>query len=134
MARPENGKKGRKHLNTIADQVIAPAASCAKIGDFFRFMGDFLKDLGTHTADLAKKFPFLLGDREIIRLTDGELLKRLGAICSEVEVKVAGVAKELLEARQRVRDGLVDERMVARIHKRYNYRMHDLGEFMKTQL
>jgi REP element-mobilizing transposase RayT len=65
-------------------------------------------------------------------LTDEELLKRLGAIYSEVEV--AGVAKELREARQRVRDGLADERVVARIHERYSYRMHDLGEFMKTLL
>ncbi len=65
-------------------------------------------------------------------LSDEELLKRLGAISSEVEV--AGVAKELREARQRVRDGLADARMVSRIHERYSYRMHDLGEFMKTLL
>jgi hypothetical protein len=65
-------------------------------------------------------------------LSDEELLKRLGAIYHEVEV--AEVAKELREARQRVRDGLANEKMVARVHERFTYRMHDLGEFMKTLL
>ena len=63
-------------------------------------------------------------------LTDAGLLERLRAIYGEAEV--AGVAKELREARQRVRDGLAQVSMVEAIHGRYTYRMHDLSEFMKT--
>jgi REP element-mobilizing transposase RayT len=55
------------------------------------------------------------------------LLKRLGAFYSEAFVD--GVAKELESARK---EG--DEAMVAEIHARYTYRMHDLSEFMKTLL
>ena len=65
-------------------------------------------------------------------LTDEELLKRLRSIYGEAEV--AEVAKELREARKKVRDGLAGEVVVARIHERFTYRMHDLGEFMKTLL
>ena len=66
-------------------------------------------------------------------LSDEELLGRLRAIYSEAVV--AEVAKELAEARQKVRDGLAEESVVvARIHERFTYRMHDLGEFMKTLL
>ena len=65
-------------------------------------------------------------------LTDEELLKRLGSIYGEAEV--AEVAKELREARKKVRDGLANEMVVTRIHERFTYRMHDLGEFMKTLL
>ncbi len=65
-------------------------------------------------------------------LTDEELLKRLGAIYGEAEV--AEVAEELREARKKVRDGLANEMVVTRIHERFTYRMHDLGEFMKTLL
>ena len=66
-------------------------------------------------------------------LSDDELLKRLRAIYSEVFV--AEVAKELVEARQQVKDGLAEESVVvARIHERFTYRMHDLSEFMRTLL
>ena len=42
-------------------------------------------------------------------LTDAELLKRLSATGSEVFV--AGIAKELAEARERIAQGLADEAM-----------------------
>jgi putative transposase len=58
-------------------------------------------------------------------ISDDELLKRLGAIYTEAFV--ATVAKELMEARKTENQRLVDE-----IHARFTYRMHDLGEFMKT--
>ena len=83
--------------------------------------------MGNHVHLLLEVPPLAVGG-----LTDEELLKRLGAIYPDVEV--AAVAQELREARQRVRDALASERMVARIHERYTYRMHDLGEFMKTLL
>lgn len=54
--------------------------------------------------------------------SDEALLGRLGAIYSEAFV--AEVAKDLAEARQKVKDGLADESVaVARIHKRFTYRM-----------
>jgi len=65
-------------------------------------------------------------------LSDEELLKRLGAIYPEAVV--AEVATELREARKKVRAGLAHETLVTRIHERYTYRMHDLGELMKTLL
>jgi hypothetical protein len=60
-------------------------------------------------------------------------LKRLSAIYSEAFV--AGVAKELTDAKTVVyaNEGGLDE-AVAAIHKRFTYRMHDLGEFMKGLL
>ena len=66
-------------------------------------------------------------------LSDEELLKRLSAIYSEAYV--AGVAKELADARTSVyveESGL--EEALAAIHKRFTYRMQDLGEFMKGLL
>jgi REP element-mobilizing transposase RayT len=63
-------------------------------------------------------------------LSDEALLERLRAIYGEAQV--AEVAAELAEARQKVRDGLAHESLVARIHGRFTYRMHDLSEFMKT--
>ena len=66
-------------------------------------------------------------------LSDQELLKRLSAIYSEAFV--AGVAKELADARSAVyaeESGL--EEALAAIHKRFTYRMQDLGEFMKGLL
>ncbi len=66
-------------------------------------------------------------------LSDEELLKRLSAIYSEAFV--AGVAKELGEARTAdyaAESGL--EEALAAIHKRFTYRMQDLGEFMKGLL
>jgi hypothetical protein len=64
-------------------------------------------------------------------VSDDELLVRLKAIYNEAFV--ADVARELGEARERVRDGLAEESVVvARIHERFTYRMHDLSEFMKT--
>ena len=66
-------------------------------------------------------------------ISDGELLKRLSAIYGEAFV--AGVAAELAEARRQVAQGLADEAVVVkRIHERFTYRMHDLGEFMKGLL
>jgi hypothetical protein len=66
-------------------------------------------------------------------LTDAELLKRLSAIYNEAFV--AGVATELAEVRKQVADGLAEEAVVVkRIHERFTYRMHDLGEFMKGVL
>ena len=66
-------------------------------------------------------------------LADAVLLKRLAAIYSEAFV--AGVATELADARQQVKDGLGEEAvLVGRIHERFTYRMHDLGEFMKGLL
>ncbi|NQX01899.1 transposase [bacterium] len=66
-------------------------------------------------------------------LSDQELLKRLSAIYSEAVV--AGVAKELADAKTAVyveESGL--EEALAAIHKRFTYRMQDLGEFMKGLL
>lgn len=66
-------------------------------------------------------------------LSDGELLKRLSALYNEAFV--AGVAAELAQARQQVKDGQGEEAVLAgRIHTRFTYRMHDLGEFMKGLL
>jgi putative transposase len=66
-------------------------------------------------------------------LSDEQLLKRLAAIYGEAIV--AGVAVELSEARRQVEQGLADEAVVVkRIHERFTYRMHDLGEFMKGLL
>ena len=66
-------------------------------------------------------------------LSDEGLLRRLSAIYSEA--LVAGVAKELADAKTVVyaNEGGLDE-AVAAIHKRFTYRMHDLGEFMKGLL
>jgi putative transposase len=66
-------------------------------------------------------------------LSDEELLKRLSAIYSEAFV--AGVAKELADARTAddVEEGGLDTAL-ADIHKRFTYRMQDLGEFMKGLL
>jgi REP element-mobilizing transposase RayT len=62
---------------------------------------------------------------------DDELLLRLRGIYNEAQV--AEVAAELADARRHVAAGMADEAVVvARIHQRYTYRMHDLSEFMKT--
>jgi REP element-mobilizing transposase RayT len=60
-------------------------------------------------------------------ISDRILLKRLTALYSDAFVD--GVSKELESARK---EG--DEAMVAEIHARYTYRMHDLSEFMKALL
>lgn len=65
-------------------------------------------------------------------LSDAELLQRLRAIYPEATV--AAVAAELADARAKVAAGLGGELLVTRIHERYTYRMHDLGEFMKVLL
>jgi putative transposase len=66
-------------------------------------------------------------------LSDGDLLKRLSAIYGEAVV--AGVAAELADARKKVSQGLAEQEVVLkRIHDRFTYRMHDLGEFMKGLL
>ena len=66
-------------------------------------------------------------------LSDTELLQRLSALYNEAFV--ASVTKELADARQLVKAGLAEESVVvAQIHARFTYRMHDLGEFMKGLL
>jgi REP element-mobilizing transposase RayT len=66
-------------------------------------------------------------------LSDTELLQRLSSLYNEAFV--ATVAKELADARQLVKAGLAEEAIVvAQIHERFTYRMHDLGEFMKGLL
>jgi REP element-mobilizing transposase RayT len=66
-------------------------------------------------------------------LSDEELLKRLAAIYGEAFV--AGVAAELAVARQQVMEGLGEDAvLVGRIHRRFSYRMQNLGEFMKGLL
>jgi hypothetical protein len=65
-------------------------------------------------------------------LSDVDLLKRLGALYPEV--LVAEVAKELREAREKIAAGTGQADLAERVHQRYTYRMHDLGEFMKTLL
>ncbi len=65
-------------------------------------------------------------------LSDAELLQRLRAIYPEAAV--TAVAVELADARAKVAAGLGGEALVTRIHERYTYRMHDLGEFMKVLL
>jgi REP element-mobilizing transposase RayT len=66
-------------------------------------------------------------------LSDEELLKRLSALYTEAFV--AGVAKELAAARTAVytNEGGVGEAVDA-IHRRFTYRMQDLGELMKGLL
>ncbi|MFN6094645.1 MAG: transposase [Verrucomicrobiota bacterium] len=66
-------------------------------------------------------------------LSDTELLQRISALYNDAFV--ATVAKELADARQHVNAGLAEESVVvAQIHERFTYRMHDLGEFMKGLL
>jgi len=66
-------------------------------------------------------------------LSDETLLQRLSALYGEAFV--AGVAAELADARQQAAQGNADPRIVVqRIHDRFTYRMHDLGEFMKGLL
>jgi hypothetical protein len=59
--------------------------------------------------------------------SDADLLQRLKASCHEAEV--AMVAKRLAEYRKAGATELALE-----LHENYTYRMHDLGEFMKTLL
>ena len=63
-------------------------------------------------------------------LTDEELLGRLGAIWNEAQVDE--VARELAEARKKIRAGVAEESLAAEIHGRFTYRMHNLSEFMKS--
>ena len=66
-------------------------------------------------------------------IPDEELLKRLSAIYGEAFV--AGVAQELAEARAAgYKSPRGMDEAVAAIHRRFTYRMHDLGEFMKGLL
>ena len=65
-------------------------------------------------------------------LTDAELLHRLRAIYPADAVGL--VAKELQAARKAIGDGLADASYATAIHERNTYRMHDLGEYMKTLL
>ena len=83
--------------------------------------------MGNHVHLLLEVPPMKAGG-----LSDEELLQRLQTIYDEAVV--AEVAKELREARKKVKDGLASEALVARIHERFTYRMHDLGQFMKTLL
>jgi len=83
--------------------------------------------MGNHVHMLLEVPPLPAGG-----LSDNELLQRLRAIYNRPAVAV--VAKELAELRQQVKAGLADESLVREVHARYTYRMHDLGEFMKTLL
>jgi len=83
--------------------------------------------MGNHVHLLLEVPPLAVGG-----LSDNELLHRLRAIYKRAVVDV--VAKELAELRQQVKAGLADESLVKELHERYTYRMHDLGEFMKTLL
>jgi REP element-mobilizing transposase RayT len=65
-------------------------------------------------------------------LSDEDLLKRLSGLYSKAFV--AGVAKELADARKAAKDGTGSEMGAAEIHARYTYRMHQLSEFMKGLL
>ncbi len=76
-------------------------------------------------------------------LSDEELLKRLSATVGDLrrftaiygEAFVTGVEKELMDARTAVysnKGGMGGS--LAAIHKRFTYRMQDLGEFMKGLL
>jgi REP element-mobilizing transposase RayT len=66
-------------------------------------------------------------------LSDEALLKRLSGLYGEAFV--AEVAAELAEAKSQVTAGVAEESVVvARIHARFTYRMHDLSEFMKGLL
>ena len=60
-------------------------------------------------------------------ISDEVLLRRLSATNSEAFV--AGVAKEMADARSQGRNEWAGE-----IHARFTYRMHNLSEFMKTLL
>jgi hypothetical protein len=83
--------------------------------------------MGNHVHILLEVPPMPEGG-----LTDEDLLQRLRAIYPADAVML--VARELQAAREAIRDGLADESYAAAIHERYTYRMHDLGEFMKTLL
>jgi len=83
--------------------------------------------MGNHVHLMLEVPPMAAGG-----LSDNELLNRLRAIYSRA--MVAEVAQELAGLRQSVKDGLTGESMVRELHERYTYRMHDLGEFMKTLL
>ena len=83
--------------------------------------------MGNHLHILLEVPPMAAGG-----LTDEGLLQRLRAIYPEVVV--LSVAKELREARAAIGAGLAGEASATAIHQRYTYRMHDLGEFMKTLL
>ena len=66
-------------------------------------------------------------------ISDEELLKRLAAIYGEA--LVAGVARELADARKTVYISVAGmSEAVAAIHRRFTYRMQDLGEFIKGLL
>lgn len=67
-------------------------------------------------------------------IPDEELLRRLGELYGKDSVTVAEVARELAEAREKVAAGTASGELVARIHRRHTYRMHDLSEFMKGLL
>ena len=83
--------------------------------------------MGNHVHILLEVAPMPAGG-----LTDAELLQRLRAIYPADAVGL--VAKELQAAREAIGDGLADASYATAIHERYTYRMHDLGEYMKTLL
>ncbi|KAB2642877.1 MAG: chemotaxis protein CheW [Verrucomicrobia bacterium] len=83
--------------------------------------------MGNHVHILLEVPPMRVGG-----LADEDLLKRLRAIYPESVVKP--VAKELDEAREAIRAGRAVDKCATAIHERYTYRMHNLGEFMKTLL
>jgi len=89
--------------------------------------------MDNHFHLLIEVPPMPKNDESNAGLSDAELLQRLSALYNEAFV--ATVAKELADARKLVKAGLAEESVVvAQIHARYTYRMHDLGEFMKGLL
>lgn len=63
-------------------------------------------------------------------LTDAELIRRVRALGNEAQAAL--LAAELEEARKKVSLGEAGESLVAEIHSRFTYRMHNLSEFMKS--
>ena len=89
--------------------------------------------MDNHFHLLIEVPPMPKNDESNAGLSDAELLQRLSALYNDAFV--ATVAKELADARKLVKAGLAEESVVvAQIHARYTYRMHDLGEFMKGLL
>jgi len=65
-------------------------------------------------------------------ISDAQLIERLAALYPASVV--AEVSARLAEARRRLAEGSGTQEIIDEIHRRYTYRMHDLGEFMKGLL
>ena len=98
---------------------------------FLRMYENFSGNRVLSYCFMSNHFHILLEVTPLARggLTDAELLQRLGAIYNEAQVQE--VAKELAEARKKIRAGEAGESLAVAIHARFTYRMHNLSEFMK---